>query len=99
MREGPAEVHLDIDDLTVANREDLGVAESVAIRIAPFIRDKDAIAIGTQMNDVEPFDCVAVRPAPSEVRFAVETIVQRAREMKIGVALEGDCIVILRPCD
>ena len=55
----------------------------MAVRIASFIRDEDAISIHDEMDEVEPLDDLAVRPAATEVRFTVEPIVERAREVKV----------------
>jgi hypothetical protein len=33
----PAEVHLDVDDLLIPNREDLGVPESTAVSVASLV--------------------------------------------------------------
>jgi hypothetical protein len=37
VRQRPAEVHLDLDDVLISNGENLHVAKSMAVRIASFI--------------------------------------------------------------
>src|SRR3954462_12745904 len=83
MRQGPAKVHLDIDDEIVSNSEDLGIAKSMTVRIASFIRDEHAIFVRKEIDKVERLDRLAVRPASMEVGFAIEPIIERAREVKI----------------
>ena len=61
----PAEVHLDVDDLLIPNREDLGVPESTAVRVASFVGHEHAVGICDEMDEVEPVDDLAVRPATS----------------------------------
>ena len=84
MRQGPADVHLDIDDLRIPNGEDLGVSKSMTLRIASFVRDEHAIGIGDEIDEVESQDGLADWPAATEVRLAVDPIVEGAREMKIA---------------
>src|SRR4029079_10745540 len=83
VRDGPAEIHLDIDNLRVADGEDLGVPKSMTVGVASLIRHEDAVAIRHQVDELEARDSLAVWPAATAVRLAVETIVQRAGEMKI----------------
>src|SRR6185295_19214999 len=83
MRERPAKVDLDIDDVPVSDRENLRVPKSTAICGPAFIGHEHAIAIRHEMDEVEPLGHLAVGPATAEVRFTVEAIVEGARELKV----------------
>src|SRR5688572_7018124 len=45
MGQWPAEIHFDVNDLLVANSENLGIAKSMAVRIAPLIRHEHTLAV------------------------------------------------------
>jgi hypothetical protein len=76
VRYRPAEVHLDLDDVLISNGQNLRVAKTMAVRIASFIRDEDAIGVRDEMDEVESLDDLAVRPATAEVGFTIEPIVE-----------------------
>src|SRR5262245_50451942 len=96
VRQIPAEVHLDIDDAPVSNGENLGVSKSKTVRIASLIGDEDAIGVGHEVDEVEPLDDLAVRPAPAKVRVPIDPIVEGAREMKVGGKKSLECRTVLR---
>src|SRR6187397_636632 len=83
VRQRPAEVHLDVDDLVAAGRHDLRVAERVTRTRASFVRDEHAIASRHEIHECKALDVLAVRPAPCEIARAIDAVVERAREMKI----------------
>ena len=79
MRDGPAEVHLDIDDLFVPNGDDLGVPKSMTVGVASLVRDEDALAIRYKVDEFEARNGLAVWPAPAEVRLAIEAMSSEKR--------------------
>ena len=79
----PAEIDFDLDDLAVARRQNLGVAEGLAGHAPPFIGDEDSIPVANQIDESEAGDRLAGLPASIEICLAINAIVERAGEMKI----------------
>jgi hypothetical protein len=80
----PTEIDFYVHDLTVTNRQDLGIAKAAAVRgAASFVSDKDLIAIGDQVDKLEARNAFAVGPAPSEIGCAVDSVVERTGKVKV----------------
>jgi hypothetical protein len=60
----------------VSDRENLSVPKSTAVRVPSFIGHEDAIGIRDEMDEFEPLNDLAVRPATAEIRLTVEPIVE-----------------------
>jgi hypothetical protein len=83
VRDGPTEIDFGLDDLTVPNRENLSVSESLAGITPALVRDENALAIEHRMNEVEALYHLAVRPAAFKICGAVEAVVERTGEVEI----------------
>jgi len=79
----PPEVHLDIDDLTTAKGQNLGVAEPPAVYRTCLIRHEHTITIRHEMDEIKHLQPFTVRPAALEIGPSVEVIIERAREMEV----------------
>src|ERR1700730_7706516 len=79
----PAEIHLDLDCLAVAKRHDLRIAEAPAVFVLAFIGYDHAVAIGDEIDEVEAFDTLAVRPTALEIGRSVDAVVERTAEVEI----------------
>jgi hypothetical protein len=104
VRNRPAEIDFGLDDLAVAHRQNLGVAEGLARCAPPFIGDEDPISVANQVDESETGDRLTGLPASIEIGLAIDAIVERAGEMKIVVDDRFDRPAVLRavsfkPCE
>jgi hypothetical protein len=79
----PPKIDFNVDDLALAKGQDLGVPKAPAAYAAPLVRDENPIAVRDAADEVEPFCSLAVGPAASEIRRAVNSVVERAGEMEV----------------
>ena len=83
MRQGPAEIDFGLDDLAVADRQDLGVAERLAAAALADIGGDHLLTIANQADELVSGDPFFVRPAAGEIDFAVDAVIERAGEVEI----------------
>ena len=79
----PSEIHLDVNDLTAAKGEDLGVSKTPAANRNPLIGHENTIAIRHEVDEVEPLCPLAVWPAALEIRRSIDAFVERARGLEV----------------
>ena len=82
VRQRPPEIHFDLDDLLAAYQEDLGVAESRAVRAAGLVGNEHAAAGRHHVDEFELRDARAAGPAAFEIGLAIDPVVERAGEAK-----------------
>ena len=83
MRQGPAEVDLGFDKLAVSDRQYFRIAKSLAPWSTAFVGHKHAVAVLDAVDEREVGNVFTIGPAAREVGLAVDTIVERAGEVKV----------------
>src|SRR5215469_2328904 len=83
VRNRPAEINLDLDDLAIPQRHDFGIAERLSSRTSSFIGHEHAFSIGDEIDEREAGNRFTIFPAPIEIGLAIDAIIARAGEMKI----------------
>jgi hypothetical protein len=83
VRDGPAEINFHFDDLTVTYGHDFSVTEFFAVSLATFIGHEDSVAVGNEILKLETVDPLAVWPAPRKICRAINSVIERTREMKV----------------
>src|SRR4029450_3269439 len=92
----PSEVDLGVDQLSVADGQDLAVTKALPTPVPRLVCHEDSVAVAQQMDEFESENRLVVRPAPFEVGRAVDPIVERAGEMEIvsDDALDGRAVAV-----
>jgi hypothetical protein len=83
VRDGPAEINFHFDDLTFPHGHDFGVTEFLAGRLATLIGHEDSVAVGNEVFILETVDPLAVWPATRKICRAINSVIERTREMKV----------------
>ena len=81
VRKVPAEINFSGNQLTIMDGIDLAVAERLAAARVRLVDDEGAVAVLHLVYVVEPGHRLAVGPAALEIGFAIERVIDRAREM------------------
>ncbi|MEO8927206.1 MAG: hypothetical protein ABI306_08585 [Caulobacteraceae bacterium] len=76
MENRPAEIDLGLDDLPVANGQDLGVAEALPSGVPTFVGDEDSVPVRDDIDEVEAGDRRAAPPAAGEIGRPVDAVVE-----------------------
>ena len=84
VRNRPSEIDFDLNELAIAEGEDLGVPKPSARNRTSLVGHENTIAIGHHVDETEPFYPLAVRPATFEIGRPVDSMIQRAREVEVG---------------
>src|SRR4029450_11716243 len=79
----PSEVDLGVDQLSVADGQDLAVTKALPTPVPRLVCHEDSVAVAQQIDELESENRLVVRPAPFEVGGAVDPIVERAGEMEM----------------
>src|SRR5664279_3710105 len=95
VRDGPAEVNLDLDNLLPLQREDLCVAESAAVDVRALIGHEHLVLMRHDVDKPEVVDLLTVWPAPLEIGPSIDPVVERAGGVKIIGDQEFDCRAVL----
>lgn len=83
VRDGPAEINFHFDDLAFTHGHDFRVAEFFAVSLATFIGHENSVAVGNEILKLETVDPLAVWPAPRKICRAIDSVIERTREMKV----------------
>ena len=83
VRDGPAEINFHFDDLTFTHGHDFGVAEFFAVSLATFIGHENSVAVSNEIFKLETVDPLAVWPATRKICRAINSVIERTREMKV----------------
>src|SRR5437016_13570622 len=73
----PSKINLGFDDLTTAKSENLCIAKPPATNRTSFIGHENSVAMGQEVDELEPLYLFTVRPAVREIRHPVDAIVKR----------------------
>src|SRR5262245_6860494 len=83
VRKRPAEINLDIRDLTTPYRQDLCVAKPTPIRSPCVVGDEDLVPIRDQTDEIERVNELAVGPASRKIRRPIDVVIERARKVEV----------------
>ena len=64
----PSKINLGFDDLTTAKSENLCIAKPPATNRTSFIGHENSVAMGQEVDELEPLYLFTVRPAVREIR-------------------------------
>src|ERR1700679_1527690 len=79
----PSEIDLGLDEFSVPERPDFGVAEAVGFLVPGFEGCENLFAVIREIYGFEVDDILAMWPATREKGLAIDAIVARAAEVKV----------------
>jgi hypothetical protein len=79
----PTEVNFNIRDFAFSHSEQFRVPEPLSVICSGLVSHESSVATNDDAFDIELCRGFTIGPAPLEIAFSVDPIVQRAREVKI----------------